>query len=217
MEKFIVLLPIFTIAFLITGCKCSKPSETGLVYSIADVQLEEIDTVFWLLELNSTLGNNHFQFRYQDTNKNSLRMSAINTVQIGDLFFDEDPVNERFKLISVEEGQKRNVAPRFAIIEDQLPNKAGVRFKVFPRPRAAEKRQHCRFDHDVTFRVGAPGEEGETYTVSENESFTVSLGEKEYECKLMKVDVGERPNVEALAVEIEWTDGEKKTTRRLTL
>lgn len=68
----------------------------------------------------------------------------------------------------------------------------------------------------MTFRLDVAGQEGTSYTVRENESFKVSVGDQEYECKLTKVDVGERPNVEALAVEIEWTDGEGKSTRRLT-
>ena len=142
-------------------------------------------------------------------------MRADELISVGDVFFKEDPVKNRFRLIehAQREVQKdgQAFAQRLTVIEDLLPNKLGTRYEISYR----KERQTYQFDHIVTFSFGAENLAKESYTVKENESFTVMVNGKSYECRLTKVDMGEGPHTKPLAVEVEWTDGENKATRRM--
>lgn len=183
--------------------------------------VKNVDSTYWLLELNSSLGDNNFQFRYNDSKKVSLRMSATSNVKIGDVFFKDGPKKERFKVIEkiekeVEERGKK-VKRTFAVVEDLKSNKGNVQFHAPLRPKTEVKKNFYRFDNTVTFILNAAGQEGKEIVVEENTSFKVTADGKTLEYKLLEVDMGERPSIKPLAAIVEYDDGGEKKTRRIEL
>jgi len=189
-----------------------------LVHKLA---VKEVDSTYWLLELNSSLGNDDFQFRYNDSKNISLRMSATNNVESGDVFFSDGPKKGRFKVIKkiekeVEE-KGRKVKKTFATVEDLKPNKGNIKFDVPLRPKKDKLTDFYRFDNTVTFILNAVGQEGKEIVVEENTTFKVTADGKTIEYKLVEVDMGERPNVKPLAAIVEYDDEGEKKTRRIEI
>ncbi|MGJ8697159.1 MAG: Amuc_1099 family pilus-like system protein [Verrucomicrobiaceae bacterium] len=183
------------------------------------LEVKKIDSTYWLVELNSILGNDDFQFRYRDSNKKEIRMRALDNVKIGDVFFNEEPANGRFKVIEkaaemIEvNGRQRELV--YAVIEDLAPNKKGTRYKAPYRTPRGREPMYFQFDNVVTFELNAAGQQGKTHTVKENESFKVTVDGKTYEYRLASVDMGERPNTDPVAVIVEYDDNGEKKTREI--
>ena len=180
-----------------------------------------VDSTFWLLELNSSFGDNNFQFRYNDSKRVSVRMGAADNVAVNDIFFKDGPIKNRFKVIKKitkkveEKGRMKDKI--FAVVEDMKPNKGNVQFDAPYRPRGDEKPAHYRFDNIVTFVLNAVGQEGKEIVVEENTSFKVTANGETFEYKLVEVDMGDRPNVKPLAAIVEYDDNGEKKTRRIEI
>jgi hypothetical protein len=183
--------------------------------------VNSVDSTFWLLELNSTLGNNKLQFRFNDSKGTAIRMGAAQNVKAGDLFFNEAPVENRFKVIEtgsdkVEE-KGRMVEKKYALVEDLKPNKDNKQFKAPYRPRTVEKPSFYQFDNTVTFILDAVGQENKEIVVPENTSFKVTAHGKTLVYKLVEIDMGQRPNLKPLAAIVEYDDNGQKALRRIPI
>jgi hypothetical protein len=183
--------------------------------------VKSIDSTYWLLELNSTLGNGNLQFRFADSKGANLRMGAAQNVKAGDLFFQEAPVENRFKVIEtgsdMVEEKGRQVEKKFALVEDLKPNKGKNQFKAPFRPKGNEKPGFYQFDNTVTFILDAVGQGDKEIVVPENTSFKVTAHGKTLEYKLVKIDMGQRPNLKPLAAIVESDDNGQKSTRRIPI
>ena len=179
--------------------------------------VKSVDSTYWLLELNSSFGNNDFQFRYNDSKKVALRMGAADNAKAGDIFFKDGVKKNRFKVIEKVNKVVAGKAEIFALVEDLKPNKGNVQFLAPYRPKVAVKKDFYRFDNTVTFTLEAVGQEGKEIVVEENTSFKVTADGKTFEYKLIEVDMGERPNVKPLAAIVEYDDNGEKKTRRIEI
>ncbi|MFW2385669.1 MAG: Amuc_1099 family pilus-like system protein [Akkermansiaceae bacterium] len=191
------------------GTDPSDPKSYGLLAS--KLEVETIDSQWWLVLLNSGFGNGNYQFRYQNEKGENSRMRATQSVKAGQVFFPEGPAAGRFK--AVEEGKRmvegangRQVEEKYYIIEDLADHKAGQKYEAPYRPRKENEPLYYQFDNTVTFILNAVGQADQKHTVKENESFTVKVDGKNLTYKLVKVDMGARPNTEPKAVHVEYTD-----------
>ena len=221
------LTGLFTLwAFLLAGCECdtSKTADQGVAEQIPtsvmkQLSFADIETVSWIITMNSGFGDNKFQFRYQDSAENNIRMKAVDSISPGELFFKEEPVKNRFKIIKQSQRTvlvgERDVPRRFVIIEDQRPNKLGFRFEAPYRPPRDEISKHYQFDHTVTFLFGEDSSTQEIHTVQENESFSVTVDGQNYQCKLTKVTINQDAKVDPLSLEVEWSNGRTTVTRKI--
>ena len=185
---------------------------------VTKLVVDQVDSNWWLVLLNSGFGNGSYQFRYTNEKGENTRMRATQSIQDGEVFFPDGPAKGRFK--SVKEGKRmvagtngRQTEQKYYIIEDLAENKKDQTYEAPYRPRKENEPMHYQFDNTVTFVLNAVGQQGKKHTVKENESFTVEADGKKLVYKLVNVDMGERPATEPLAVEVEYTtpEGEKET------
>lgn len=191
-----------------------------LVHKLA---VDNVDSLWWLVLLNSSFGNDDLQFRYQDSKQREIRMRATDNIQAGAIFFKGEPAKGRFR--AIEPGERsvkdpksgRETMQRYYVIEDLSENKKGTRYEAAFRPRRANEPLHYQFDNTVTFVLNAAGQEGKKHVVRENESFKVTANGETFEYKLVKVDMGDRPNIKPLAAIVEYDDNGTKKTRVINL
>lgn len=186
------------------------------------LEVDKIESNWWLVLLNSSFGNDDLQFRYKDGKDQETRMRATDNIQAGQVFFPDGPAKGRFKAVEpgsrmVEGRNGRQVEEKFYIIEDLSENKKGTRYEAAFRPRAANEPLHYQFDNTVTFILNAAGQEGQAHTVRENESFSINVDGKKLVYKLVKVNMGERPNLEPLSVDVEYDENGEKKVRTIKL
>lgn len=197
------------------GTDPSDAKSYGLL--VNKLEVDRVDSLWWLVLLNSSFGNDDLQFRYRDSSGAETRMRATDNIVAGQVFFPDGPAKGRFK--AVEPGERaievngRPATERYYIIEDLAPNKKGQKYEAAYRPRRGNEPLHYQFDNTVTFILNAIGQEAKKHTVKENENFTIVVDGKKLTYKLVNVDMGERPNTEPQSVEVEYTtaEGEKKT------
>ena len=201
----------------------TDPSDAKSYPLLVDkLEIDQIDSNWWLVLLNSSFGNDDLQFRYKDGDGQETRMRATDNIQAGQVFFPEGPAKGRFKAIEpgsrmVEGRNGRQVEEKYYLIEDLSENKKGTRYEAAFRPRAANEPLHYQFDNTVTFVLNAAGQEGKTHTVKENESFSINVDGKKLTYKLLKVDMGTRPNLDPLSVDVEYDDDDEKKVRTIKL
>lgn len=122
----------------------------------------------------------------------------------GDLFFGEDPMKGRFKFIEIEERSERNErlgidqTLRYAIFEDQKPNKLGLRYEVPNRLPNAQRADYQQFDRTAVLDLQALGLAGQEFKVEERTDFALppTATEKAYHLK----------EVTPEAIVVEWKD-----------
>ncbi|MGC6581006.1 MAG: Amuc_1099 family pilus-like system protein [Akkermansiaceae bacterium] len=186
----------------------SDPKSYGLLAS--KLEVKNVDSTWWLVLLNSSFGNDDLQFRYKDSKGNETRMRATDNIVAGQNFFPEGPAKNRFKAVKPGEREVtvngRPVMQKYYIIEDLAENKKGQQYEAAYRPRRGDEALHYQFDNTVTFILNAIGQQGTEHTVRENESFTITADGKKLTYKLVKVDMGERPNTKPVAVHVEYLD-----------
>lgn len=187
---------------------------------ITKLEVAEVETDSWLLDFKSVLGSGYqFDLEFLPHGGRTLknRIPAGKLIQIGELFFPEDPGKERFKMIRVdvreENGPTGLVKVNWAIVEDQRENKKGRLYELPFAPRPNVRLQFIQYDHTFVFRLNAIGEEGTLFKVEENGTFALpsAVEDKGYRVAEVKMDDA-HPIRNVTAVVIEYQeDGETKT------
>ncbi len=193
-----------------------EKSYPALVHKL---EVVKIDTRKWLGLLNSTLGNDRFQFRYADIDatgkKSEIRMKADDNVKVGDVFFSKEPAARRFKLIEMTTREVKSrigvKVERVAIVEDLKENKKGERYRFLFRPRGPDVLESQNFDDVVHFRLNAVGQVDKIYQVPTNTEFKLKVDDKTRVYKLLKVKRGEDRKPMEVIVEYATEDGQKST------
>jgi hypothetical protein len=153
-----------------------------------------------------------FGFAYRDDKGGAAKVPAGGVVKPGEIFFADDPVKGRFKLLGFEERTVKNERTnseqkfKFVRVEDQRPNKKGKIYELkqsFRDPQ--ELPLYSQFDRSALLKLDALDQRANTFKVEENTTFGLpsNSDKKDY---LLKSVTPEK-------IEVEYTapDGSKKT------
>lgn len=177
---------------------------------IAKLMYLKDESLGWVIRPGYGSGDK-FPFTYEDTKGGRNRVPAANMVGPGELFFEKEPMKERFKLLGHEVRKELNkninVEKDVTIvrIEDQRPNKKGVVYE-FPSPLPNDRKgEHIKFDRTAVLSLEALGLAGKEIKVEENTAFALPPGaaRKDYLLKTVTPD----------AITVEYTDpaGNRRT------
>ena len=129
-----------------------------------------------------------FPFTYEDTVKQTNKITAADAVGTGGLFFPKPPMKDRFKLLGhevrkeVSKSTKVEMEITIVKIEDQRPNKKGKVYEL-PAPLSVErKNEHVQYDRTAILSLEAIGLSGKEFKVEENTTFALppSAPKKDY-------------------------------------
>ncbi len=184
---------------------------------ITKLEVVKVESDMWRLLFKTVLGKG-YQFDYAfipfGQKKATNRIPASKAIAIGDTFFPEDPGKERFKLVEVfqveEDGPTGKRMRDWAKIQDLNPSKNGNEFNLPFNADAKQLRDITFYDHRVTLRLNAIGEEGNQFTLEESGTFALpaSGADKNYKMIEVKLDAERQPEF----VVIEYKDGEETKT-----
>ncbi|MBC7979047.1 MAG: hypothetical protein H7Y36_00620 [Armatimonadetes bacterium] len=144
---------------------------TKLIYS-GDESLE------WVLRPGFE-DQGSFSFEYSDNERRQMRTGPANPVMPGTLFFDKDPIKERFKLLGAEIRKEKNeaidqeVEANIVKIEDQKPNKKGTVYEIPAMFRKDNARKFYQYDRTAVLSLNALGLEGKEFKVEEFTTFAL--------------------------------------------
>lgn len=170
---------------------------------IAKLMYVKDESLAWVIR-PSYGSQGKFPFTYEDAKGRKNRVRPSEMVGPGELFFAEEPMKGRFKLLGHEVRKELN--PKINIemdvtivsIEDQRHNKKGVVYK-FPSPLAEDrKNEHVKYDRTAVLSLEALGLNGQEIKVEENTTFALPPGaaSKDYLLKTVTPD----------AITVEYTD-----------
>ncbi|NNM30935.1 MAG: hypothetical protein HKO57_15555 [Akkermansiaceae bacterium] len=175
------------------------------------LRLANLESLGFLLTFSSEIGDNKYQFRYEDTKKGQNKMKTY--IGRGDTFFLTAPALQRFRVKDVVEekvtNERTNLTTdrKFAFVEDLKPNKDGKVYKIPKGMRTAERPQYIQRDYTAVLELAAAGQSGETFRVEENTRFALPFDEAAAEKPYLFKEVRNGDTVI-----IEWEeDGETKT------
>lgn len=177
---------------------------------IAKLMYVKDESLAWVIR-PSYGDNGKFPLTYEDSKGRVNKVKPDKMVGPGDLFFEAEPMKERFKLLGSElrkEVRKSTGVPMdvtIVRIEDQRPNKKGMVYE-FPSPLSDErKREHLKFDRTAVLSLEALGLAGKEIKVEENTAFALppDAPKKDYLLKTVTPD----------SISVEYTDasGGRKT------
>lgn len=169
------------------------------------------ESIRWVLRPGFAAGENGYTFDYDDTAGLRNRVTAAAPAQPGDLFFAEEPLKNRFKYLGFEEREvmderlKAKVKTVFVMIEDQKPNKKGLKFEVPAafRKNKAEMEKNSRYDRTAVLSLEALGMNGKEIKVEENTEFALPPEATEKNYKMIEV------TPEEITIEFTPPEGEK--------
>ena len=180
---------------------------------ITKLSYEGDESVQWVLRPGFPAGEAGYTFTYNDTTGATNKTGAANPAQPNDLLFAEEPMKGRFKYLGFEEREvvdertNSNVKKKFVMVEDQKPNKKGMKYEIPGafRKNKAEMEKNSKYDRTAVLSLEALGEDGKEIKVEENSTFALPTDAKEKNFKLVKV------TPEAITVEMTVKDGTKST------
>lgn len=120
-----------------------------------------------------------FTFEYSDSLRRGARMGAANVVMPGETFFEEGPIQDRFKLLGSERRKQPNEAIGAEVdvtivqVEDQKPNKKGVVYEIPAMFRKGDAREYSQYDRTAILTLAALGMEGKEFKVEERSAFAL--------------------------------------------
>ncbi|MFD2257918.1 Amuc_1099 family pilus-like system protein [Luteolibacter algae] len=167
--------------------------------------------VQWVLRPGFEADGGSFTFEYSDTAGNANKTGAANPIAPGQLFFLEEPLKNRFKLIGSEKRKVMNekiqveVDVTFVKIEDQRPNKKGMTYEIPSQFRKQEARNYSHYDRTAVLRLNALGQEGQDIEVEEYTEFALPPGSPNKQYKLTEV------TEDQITVEFKAEDGKTQT------
>lgn len=152
-----------------------------------------------------------FPFEYEDGKGRKNKIASGEVVPQGELFFKEEPMKQRFKLLGHEVRKEVNPAINLEVevtvvkIEDQRPNKKGQIYEI-PAPLSRGRMNDFRqYDRSAVMSLQALGHEAEEIVVEENTKFSVLSSEPKKDYLLKKV------TPESITVEYLANDGSRRT------
>ena len=144
------------------------------------LRLADLETVSFLLTFSSEIGDNKYQFKYEDTKRGANKSDYIGR---GDSFFTTAPGLQRFRVKDVFEEEVTNERTnttskvKFATVEDLAENKAGRIYKLKRGMRSYEKQQYIQRDYTAVLELAAIGQGGVQFRVPENSRFSLPFDE----------------------------------------
>ncbi len=135
----------------------------------------------------------HFPITYDDSLRRQNKASAAEMIAPGTLFFPNEPMKERFKLLGHVTRMEHNAATNvdtevvFVRVEDQKPNKLGTVYEI---PAPLGRGQVARYtwhDRSAVLSLEALGLEGKEFTIEENTRFSLPSGGKDPQYLLKSV------------------------------
>lgn len=168
------------------------------------------ESVKWLLEPGYKTEKGEMTFKYADTTGQQNKVSAVEPIAPGGLFFKKGAMQDRFKFVKLEEKEvvnsRTNLTEKnlFVTVEDQRPNKKGVTYEIPSGMREAQKPDYFQYDRTAVFTLEAMSQSGKEMKVEENTRFSLPADAVKKEYLLKKVT----PE----AIVIEYTDSEGKTS-----
>jgi len=177
---------------------------------IAKLMYGRDESLIWVLRPGYG-SNDKFPFTYQDNKGGNNRVTAAEMVGPDELFFNKEPMKNRFKLLGHEVRKELN--PKINIemdvtivrIQDQRPNKTDVIYEL-PAPLAEQrKNEHLQYDRTAILTLEAIGMGGNEFKVEENTAFALPPEAKEKSYLLKTV------TPESITVEYPDADGTRRT------
>lgn len=169
-------------------------------------------SVTWVLRPGFEAEGGAYTFEYNDSLRRAARAGAASPVAPGELFFDAEPILNRFKLLGAEKRMEMNESIQLeqeitiVRVEDQKPNKKGVVYEIpaqFNRNRANEFTQ---FDRTAVLRLDALGLGDQDFEVEEGTAFGLPQDAAEKNYLLKEV------TPEKIVVEYKDSEGAIQTT-----
>ena len=189
----------------------NDPDDYGAL--VQKLEVVKVESDMWRLLFKTVLGKGYqFDYSFKPFGKRvmSNRIPASEVITVGDTFFSSDPGKVRFKLINVEkrafEGPAGKQMREWATIEDQNPSKNKNQFDLPFSAKKAEQRDITFYDHRVTLRLNAIGEEGNEITLEESGTFALPASGAEKLYKLAEVKLGADRKPESVIVEYKLAD-----------
>jgi hypothetical protein len=165
------------------------------------------DSMAWVLRPGYGDGDK-FPFIYEDSKNRKNKIPAGGMVAPNEIFFEKEPMAQRFKLIGheirkeVSKSTKVEMEVTIVRVEDQRSNKKGKIYEI-PSPLSEErKNEHRQYDRAAVLSLQAIGLSGTEFKVEENTTFALPPTASQKDYLLKKVT----PN----AVTIEYTDAQGK-------
>lgn len=177
---------------------------------IAKLMYVKDETLTWLLNPRFDSGGGAFPFNYEDS-KRQVNKTGVEPVAPGALFFQKEPMANRFKLLGSEVVKEMNPRTKIEVdvtivrVEDQRPNKKGTIYRIPAPLNLDRKNEYVQYDRSAVLSLEALGFAGKNFVVEENTTFSLPPGTDKKDYKVLKVT--------PQAVEIEYPDpsGTRKT------
>jgi len=169
------------------------------------------ESVQWVLRPGFPGADGSFTFEYNDTLRRDNKTGAANAILPGGSFFADEPMKDRFKFVASEKrkqmNEKLNVEVEVTVVtvEDQKPNKVGMKYEIPAQFRKGDAAKFAKFDRTAILTLEALGLEGQEIKVEEFTSFALPPDAKEKAFKLTEV------TPEAIVIEHKKPDGPTET------
>lgn len=203
----------------LAGTDPNDPEAYGKLIDKLEVVKVESDT--WRLLFKTVLGKG-YQFDYAfipfgQRRPITNRIPASQAIAVGDTFFPADPGKNRFKLLKVEErpfqGPAGQQMREWATIEDQNPSKNKNTFELPFNADAKQLREITFYDHRVTLRLNAIGEDGNNFILEESGTFALPASGADKNYKIIEVLLNSDRKPEDVVVE--YKEGEEVKTVKI--
>jgi hypothetical protein len=167
------------------------------------------ESLAWVLRPGYDAGGS-FPFNYEDS-KRQVNKSGAEGVAVGSLFFEKEPMKNRFKLLGSEVRRELNKKINLEIevtivrIEDQRPNKKGVIYELPAPLQEQRKTEHLQYDRTAILSLEALGFQGKEFKVEENMTFSLPPGSDKKDYKVVRI------SPDSIQVEYPDSSGARKT------
>jgi hypothetical protein len=168
------------------------------------------ESVMWVLRPGFE-SEGAFTFEYSDNRRNANKVGAANPVPPGQLFFENGAAKGRFKFTGSKQIKQVNkkigaeIDVTIVEVEDQKPNKLGVKYDIPAGFRKSDARNFSHFDRTAILTLDALDIKGKEFKIEENTSFSLPPGGEKKDYKLLEV------TPDKIKVEVTDKDGNKKT------
>jgi len=178
---------------------------------IAKLKYVKDESLAWVIRPGYGTQDGAFPFSYEDGKGRKNRIAPGGEIKPGGLFFPDEPMKNRFKLLGHEVRRELNSAinieqeKTYVRIEDQKPNKKGTVYE-FPSPLSRDHmNEYLQFDRTAVLSLEALGLQGKEFKVEENTPFALPPDAPKKEYLLKKV------TPDGISVEYPAANGSRRT------
>ena len=145
---------------------------------IAKLKYLKDESLAWVLRPGYGDGGN-FPFSYEDSKRRTNKVAAGGAIAPNGLFFEKDPMANRFKLLGSEVikelNKKINIEVEVTVvrIEDLKSNKKGVIYQIPAALPEGRKNEFVQYDRSAVLSMEALGMAGTEFKVEENTTFSL--------------------------------------------